>query len=76
MTLLAKQGYEFISPSECDQLRRDNVSSEGKTTSRVVLLPVIREFLSTQTYIFTGKPHKLSEAATDKSLIKPFDGWS
>lgn len=66
MTLLSKLGYEFIAPSECEKLRGNKVASEGKTTSQVILLPVIREFLSTQTYNFAGKPQKLSKAAIDK----------
>lgn len=66
MTLLAKLGYEFISPSKCEQLRGNNTADHGKTTSQVILLPVIREYLSTQTYIFAGKTQKLSEAAIDK----------
>lgn len=68
MTLLAKLGYEFISPSECEQLRGNKVASDGKTTSQVMLLPVIREFLSKQTYMFAGKPQKLSDAAIDKII--------
>lgn len=66
MTLLSKLGYEFIAPSECEKIRGNKVASEGKTTSQVILLPVIREFLSTQTYNFAGKPQKLSKAAIDK----------
>lgn len=68
MTLLVKLGYEFVSPSECEQLRGNKVASEGKTTSQVMLIPVMREFLSTQTYTFAGKPQKLSEAAIDKII--------
>ncbi|WP_217875491.1 type I restriction endonuclease subunit R [Pseudoalteromonas shioyasakiensis] len=68
MILLTKLGYEFISPSECEQLRGNKVASEGKTTSQVMLIPVMREFLSKQTYMFAGKPQKLSEAAIDKII--------
>ena len=68
MTLLAKLGYEFISPGECEQLRGNKVASEGKTTSQVMLIPVMREFLEKQTYMFTGKPQKLTEAAIDKII--------
>lgn len=68
MTLLTKLGYEFISPSECEQLRENKVASEGKTTSQVMLIPVMKEFLSRQTYMFAGKPQKLSEAAIDKII--------
>lgn len=68
MILLAKLGYEFISPSECEQLRSNRVASEGKTTSQVMLIPVMREFLSKQSYMFAGKPQKLSEAAIDKII--------
>ncbi|EGI72769.1 type I restriction-modification system, restriction subunit R [Pseudoalteromonas distincta] len=68
MMLLSKFGYEFISPNECEQLRGNKVASEGKTTSQVILLPVMRKFLANQTYMFVGKPQKLTEAAIDKII--------
>lgn len=68
MTLLAKLGYEFISPIECEQLRGNHMAGEGKTTYQVMLIPVIREFLSKQTYMYAGKPQTLSEAAINKVI--------
>ncbi len=66
LTLLTKLGYSFIPPSACEQVRGNSIS--GKSTSQVMLLPVMRDFLSKQTFPFAGKDHKLSDAAIDKIM--------
>lgn len=68
LTLLTNLGYQFISPSDCETLRGKNASAENKSTHQVILLPIIRAFLATQTFTFAGQPHKLSEAAIDKII--------
>ncbi len=67
LTLLTNLGYTFIPPSECEKLR-GNASVEGKSTSQVMLVSVVRDFLTKQTFPFAGKQHKLSEASIDKVL--------
>ncbi|WP_462166717.1 type I restriction endonuclease subunit R [Pseudoalteromonas sp. GB43] len=62
LTLLSKLGYSFIPPNGCED------SIAGKSTSQVMLLPVMREFLSKQTFPFAGKDYKLSDAAIDKIM--------
>ena len=66
LTLLTKLGYSFIPPGACEQVRGNSVS--GKLTSQVMLLPIMRKFLSNQTFPFAGKDHKLSDAAIDKIM--------
>ncbi|MBL0710323.1 MAG: type I restriction endonuclease subunit R, partial [Colwellia sp.] len=77
LTLLSTLGYQFIPPSECEKLRgnantgllqgRQKIQ-EKKTTAQVMLLPIIRAFLSKQTFPFAGKEHPLSSAAIDKIM--------
>jgi type I restriction enzyme R subunit len=67
LTLLTNLGYQFIPPNECEALRGNSYAGT-KSTSRVVLLPVIRAFLAKQTFPFAGKQHHLSEAAIDKVI--------
>ncbi|SFC09435.1 type I restriction endonuclease subunit R [Pseudoalteromonas denitrificans] len=66
LTMLSMLGYSFIPPSECEKYRGNSYS--GKATSQVMLLSVMREFLSNQTFPFAGKEHKLSAAAIDKIM--------
>ncbi len=71
LTLLTNLGYTFIPPNECEALRGNNFahsyqSQDKKSTHQVILLPVIRAFLAKQTFSFSGKQQKLSEAAIDK----------
>ncbi|MBU2969227.1 HsdR family type I site-specific deoxyribonuclease [Pseudoalteromonas sp. C2R02] len=66
LTLLTKLGYSFIPPSACEQVRGNSIT--GKSTSQVMLLPVMREFLSKQTFPFAGENHHLSDAAIDKIM--------
>lgn len=66
LTLLTNLGYRFITPSECEALRGNQLATDKKSTHQVVLLPVMREFLAKQTFSFAGKQHTLSEAAIDK----------
>jgi len=68
LTLLTNLGYTFISPSECEALRGNTLSSEKKSTHQVILLPVMRAFLAKQTFSFAGKQHTLSDAAIDKVM--------
>ncbi|MGB0833917.1 MAG: type I restriction endonuclease subunit R [Psychrobium sp.] len=66
LTLLSKLGYSFVPPNGCEAVRGNSVT--GKSTSQVMLLPVMREFLSKQTFPFAGKDHKISDAAIDKII--------
>lgn len=66
LTLLSKLGYSFVPPNGCEEIRGNSVV--GKSTSQVMLLPVMRQFLSKQTFPFAGKDHKLSDAAIDKII--------
>lgn len=68
LTLLTNLGYTFISPSECEALRGNTLSSEKKSTHQVILLPVMRDFLAKQMFSYAGKQHTLSEAAIDKVM--------
>lgn len=68
LALLSNLGYEFIPPTKCETLRGNDLASaiDRKSTSQVMLIPVIKEYLSKQTFPFAGKQHHLSDAAIDK----------
>ena len=66
LTLLTTLGYKFISPNQCNAMRSKVASN--KATDQVVLLPIMRAFLAKQTFMFEGKPHYLSNSATDKIM--------
>ncbi|MFY8274484.1 type I restriction endonuclease subunit R [Pseudoalteromonas sp. SSDWG2] len=66
LTLLSKLGYSFIPPNGCEEVRGNSVV--GKSKGQVMLLPIMRGFLSKQTFPFAGKNHKLSSAAIDKIM--------
>ncbi|UZE97626.1 type I restriction endonuclease subunit R [Alkalimarinus alittae] len=67
LTLLSNLGYCFIPPNDCEQFR--GVLNVGnKTTSQVILQPIMREFLSQQTFPFAGNSHSLSDSAIDKII--------
>ncbi|MBU5617273.1 HsdR family type I site-specific deoxyribonuclease [Psychrobacter sp. TAE2020] len=72
LTLLTTLGYQFIPPSQCNAMRSNkllaNQANTNKATNQVVLLPIMRAFLAKQTFIFEGKPHHLSDSATDKIM--------
>jgi type I restriction enzyme, R subunit len=72
LALLTKLGYQFIPPSECEVLRGNTdfsaLSNQRKSTSQVVLQPIMRAFLAKQTFLFAGKQHSLSTAAIDKIM--------
>ena len=70
LTLLSTLGYQFIPPSQCEKLRGNSAAllQDKKTSSQVMLLPIIRGFLSKQTFPFAGKEHQLSSAAIDKIM--------
>lgn len=69
LTLLSTLGYTFIPPSQCELLRGANVENSGsKSTGQVMLLSIMREYLSKQTFPFAGKQHPLSDAAIDKIM--------
>jgi type I restriction enzyme R subunit len=67
LTLLSILGYTFIPPMECETLR-GNSSPGEKSTGQVILQPIMRDFLASQTFPFAGKQHPLSEAAIDKII--------
>lgn len=67
LTLLSNLGYIFIPPSDCEQFR-DKLNVGNKTTSQVMLLPMIRSFLTKQTFPLAGKRHPLSDASIDKIM--------
>ncbi len=60
LTLLTNLGYEFIPPAQVISMR--------ESMSSVVLVNILREVLEKKTFEFQGKPHPLSEAATDKII--------
>jgi type I restriction enzyme R subunit len=68
LSLLIKLGYKFISPSECEQLRGNQLVGDKKATAQVMLLPVLRAFLGKQSFPYAGEEHKLSEAAIAKIM--------
>jgi type I restriction enzyme R subunit len=68
LTLLTNLGYQFIPPSECEALRGNPFATDNKSTHQVVLMPVMRAFLTKQTFPFAGKQHKLTDAAIDKVM--------
>ena len=72
LTLLTTLGYQFIPPSQCHAMRSNkllaNQASANKATNQVVLLPIMREFLAKQTFMFEGTPHHLSDSAIDKIM--------
>jgi len=67
LTLLSNLAYTFIPPRDCEQLR-GNLSGVSKTTSQVMLLPIMRAFLAKQTFPLAGKQHPLSDASIDKII--------
>lgn len=69
LALLCNLGYEFISPSECNDCRGSgSASANGNAYSQVMLLSVLRKFLAQQTFPFEGQQHHLSDAAMDKII--------
>jgi type I restriction enzyme R subunit len=68
LVLLANLDYKFVAPEECEKLRGNQHSDEKKSTSQVILLPVMRKFLAKQTFPYAGKQHSLSDAAIDKII--------
>jgi len=60
LTLLTTLGYQFIPPGQCMALRGN--------TNQVMLVSILREFLSKQHFPFAGKQHALSTAAIDKII--------
>mgnify|MGYP003629419698 FL=1 len=73
LTLLTHLGYQFIPPSECEALRGNTSlttksAADKKSTHQVLLMPVMREFLTNQTFPFAGKQHKLTDAAIDNVI--------
>ena len=73
LTLLTNLGYQFIPPSECEALRGNTSlttksAADKKSTHQVMLMPIMREFLTKQTFPFAGKQHKLTDAAIDKVM--------
>lgn len=73
LTLLTNLGYQFIPPSECEALRGNTSlttksAADNKSTHQVLLMPVMRAFLTKQTFPFAGKQHKLTDAAIDKVM--------
>ena len=75
LTLLMNLGYYYLSPQECLNLRSSKgirvqtpAYSETNSSNQVMLLPVLHEYLTSQTFPFEGKQHHLSEAGIDKII--------
>src|SRR5690606_30183200 len=75
LTLLVNLGYRYLSPEECLKLRSPRGSrvqtpaySVTNSSNQVMLLPVLREYLTRQTFPFEGKHHHLSDAGIDKII--------
>ncbi|NOR71006.1 MAG: type I restriction endonuclease subunit R, partial [Methylomarinum sp.] len=60
LTLLTTLGYQFIPPEQCMAMRGN--------TNQVMLVSILREFLSQQQFPFAGKQHALSVTAIDKII--------
>lgn len=73
LSLLCHLGYQFIPPTDCDALRGSQFTtahpaSSKTSTHQVILLPILREFLASQTFPFAGTQHSLSKGAIDKII--------
>lgn len=72
LALLTTLGYQFIPPNECNAMRSNKLLASqvnaNKSTNQVVLLPIMRAFLTKQTFMFEGELHHLSDSATDKIM--------
>jgi type I restriction enzyme R subunit len=67
LTLLSNLGYTFIPPGDCERFR-GKLNIGNKSTSQVMLLPIMRAFLAKQTFPLAGKQHPLSAASIDKII--------
>lgn len=56
LILLTNLDYTFIPPSQCKALRGNTLASEKQHASDY-LLPIMRVFLTKQTFTFTGKQY-------------------
>lgn len=65
LTLLSTLGYQFISPKQCAALRGNNTCEQHR---QVMLVSVLREFLSQQRFPFAGQQYALSDASMDKII--------
>lgn len=75
LILLMNLGYRYLSPEECLKLRSPKGArvqtpaySATNSSNQVMLLPVLREYLTRQTFPFEGQQHHLSEAGIDKII--------
>ncbi|MGP5011897.1 type I restriction endonuclease subunit R [Psychrobacter glacincola] len=75
LTLLMNLGYRYLSPVECLKLRSPKGArvqtpaySATNSSNQVMLLPVLREYLTRQTFPFEGQQHHLSDSAIDKII--------
>ncbi|KPU83084.1 DEAD/DEAH box helicase [Psychromonas sp. PRT-SC03] len=70
LALLSTLGYQFVPPNQCEKLRGNSgaLLQDNKSTSQVILLSIMRDFLSKQTFPFAGKEHPLSSAVMDKIM--------
>ncbi|PNK61747.1 type I restriction endonuclease subunit R [Psychrobacter sp. FDAARGOS_221] len=77
LTLLMNLGYRYLSPEQCLKLRQSKLNAQATSshtggnsisTNQVMLLPVLREFLSQQTFMFEGQSHHLSDKSIDKII--------
>lgn len=75
LTLLMNLGYCYLSPEECLKLRTPRHSSlqtpaysAANSSNQVMLLPVLRDYLTRQTFPFEGQQHHLSDSAIDKII--------
>ena len=75
LTLLMTLGYRYLSPQECLKLRSPKSSSiqtpvysTTNSSNQVMLLPVLRQYLTSQTFPFEGQQHHLSDSAINKVI--------
>lgn len=75
LILLMNLGYRYLSPEECLKLRSPKGArvqtpaySATNSSNQVMLLPVLREYLTRQTFPFEGQQHHLSDSAIDKII--------
>jgi len=65
LTLLTTLGYEFIPPDQCAAMRGNTQYEQHR---QVMLVSVLRNFLSNQRFPFAGKHHALSMASIDNII--------
>lgn len=67
LNLLSVLGYSYLRSRYCEE-SRGNDFGNSKSTSQVILLPILKRFLAKQSFQFSGESYKLSDATIDKVI--------